>query len=83
MQGRSTHNYKSKETAGILRENLHLTILLSYSPQWTQQVDGLSYSKSSWLKDQAHLTSLLMGVPIHMDIEGALSEGEGGGKELG
>nr|XP_035959607.1 uncharacterized protein LOC118543012 isoform X5 [Halichoerus grypus] len=36
-----------------------------------------SYSNSSQLKHQTHLPSLLTGVPIHVDVEGALGGGAG------
>lgn len=52
---------------GILRQNFHLLILLSYSSHWTQQVDGFSpvMARAAGIKDQACLTSLLVGVPTH------------------
>lgn len=53
---------------GILRQNFHLVILLSYSSYWTQQGDGFGpvTARAAGVKDQACLTSLLVGLPTHM-----------------
>lgn len=52
---------------GILRQNFHLVILLSYSSHWTQQGDGFGpvTARAAGVKDQACLTSLLVGLPTH------------------
>lgn len=52
---------------GIPRQNFHLIILLSYSSHWTLQVDGFSpvTARAAGVKDQACLTSLLVGVSTH------------------
>ena len=79
MQESITQTYKSKQTLGILRQNFHLIIILFLESPVDPTRGQLSpvTARAACVKDQACLTSLLIGMSIHAVVEGMLAGGAG------